>query len=209
MPNSIIGDIPPFQCWVRREFLRDHFDGIGDFEEGIAIGAVVRKDMALCFTVLLESGALWYELPIHALATKSGAPVMELSICQMWDCLSSEWTAHRYGHLRHLSVLVHLRGTDDRSPSRGSYLFTIEMLNSFYADHPGEHKTLNVIELGDGQIVAYPNNRLLWEDLTFTNHNLPRNYVRTSKHYFCETWGKEALAARQRLTPGQIVKQSR
>lgn len=189
--NTIIGDIPPFECWVRREFLKDHKSGGGEFEQGIAIGAVVRKDMALCFTVLLESGALWYEVPIHALVTKTGAPAMDLTVCQMWDCLSSKWVVHRYEHLRQLAVLVNLRTDAEAAPpAPGSYLFTIDMTDSFYADHPAEHKTLNVIELDQGNVVAYPNNRLLWEDLTFTDHTLPRDYARTSKHYFCETWSK-------------------
>lgn len=189
MTNSIIGDIPPFQCWVRKEFLRAQVDGHGEFEEGIAIGAVVRKDMALCFTVLLESGALWYELPLHALAIKESAPLLDITECQMWDCLSSQWIAHRYDHLRHLTAFVWLNKADgSKDLARGSYMFTIDMMGTFYADHPSEHKTLNIIELDDGQVVAYPNNRCLFEDKTFTKINGRLNYIQTNQHFFCETW---------------------
>ena len=184
MKNTRLGDIPPFECVVRREFLRAHKDGHGEYENGIAIGAVVRKDAALCFTVLLESGALWYELPIHAVALKEG-PTIALPTAQMWDCLSDNWTAHCYDHLRHLNVSVKLNGNDDLDPMMGDYMFTIDFMDSFYADHPGEHKTLNIIGMPTGAIVAYPNNRCVFADKTFTKP-LPRNYLRSDRHYFCE-----------------------
>lgn len=185
MRNHIIGDVPPFNCLVRREFLRDFRDGYGEFERAIAIGGVLRKDMALCVTVLLECGALWYELPLHAICWKECEP-KELKFHQRWDCLSGEWTAHRYEHLRHLAVEVVPYAADPGAGTLpGSYMFTIDMSGSFYADHPAEHKTLNIIALDSGHIVAMPNNKVLFRDETFTSLAMP-DYVRNSRHYFCE-----------------------
>lgn len=187
MRNTRIGDVPPFHCFVRKEFL---YGGLkrNEYEECIVIGAVVRKDMALCFTVLLESGALWYELPLHALTMVQGPRTYSLPELQMWDCLSDVWTVHRYDHLRHLDVKVVLELEDGKKvKSDGRYLFTIDMMDAFYADHPAEHKTFNIIALWSGEIVAYPNNRCIFEDKTFTKVPAERpQYVRTSAHYFAE-----------------------
>lgn len=183
--NTRIGDVPPFQCYVRKQFLRAEQDSVGDWVEAIVIGAVLRKDMALGFTVLLESGALWYDVPIHALSLQAGVPWTELRICQMWDCLSDQWSAHRYDHLRYLAVKVRLNNYC-QTVADADYLFTIEMLNSFYADDPSEHKTFNILALTTGQIVAYPNNRCQFVDKTFTKLKQTMDYIRTHRHYFAE-----------------------
>ena len=73
-------------------------------------------------------------------------------------------------------------------------------MGSFYSDHPSEHKTLNIIELDDGQIVAYPNNRCLFEDKTFTRINGRPDYIQTNRHFFCETWDGPVRNTQQKQT---------
>jgi hypothetical protein len=136
--------------------------------------------MALAFTVLLESGALWYDVPIHGICTAECEP-RELSLLQQWDCLSDDFTVHAYEPLKTLKVVAN----QDSLPL-GTYMFTIDFLGSFYADDPGEHKTLNVIELVTGHLVAMPNNKLLFEDKTFTKITDWPKYVRTDRHYYAE-----------------------
>jgi hypothetical protein len=185
-----IGDIPPFECFVKKEFLRAQEDGFGEYEAANIVGIVIRKDMAICVTAHLESGALWYELPLHAITTKKGSENHPIGFHQMWDCLSDQFTVHRYNHLRHLDVDV-LVNDGSRKLMRGAYMFTIDFINSFYADHPSEHKTMNVIELETGDIVAYPNNRCLFIDKTFTKITGRPNYNQTNQHYFAEVWEGE------------------
>lgn len=188
--NTRIGDVPQMFCLVRKEFLRQGVDGHGDYEEGIIVGAVVRKDMALCFTVLLKSGALWYDLPIHAVVHAPCEP-WPLERCQMWDCLSDQWVAHCYNHLAELSVDVALNYAGKPVVREGGYLFTIDFMRGFYADHPSEHKTLNIIQMEkSGHIVAYPNNRCLFHDKTFTEHTGRPDYLATNRQWYCETWDR-------------------
>lgn len=194
MRYTRIGDVPPQQVWVRKSFLRAGQDSFGEFEEAIIIGATIRKDMALTFTVLLESGAVWYELPLPAFKMwrgetkppqETGVPLLD--VCQMWDCLSDDFTIHRYDHLRYLTANVWLNGNAPDQLTPADYLFTIDFIGSFYADHPSEHKTYNVLATKvDGTLVAYPNNRILFEDKTFTKLNGRPKYIQTNKHFFAE-----------------------
>lgn len=62
-------DIPPTEVWVRDEFLHAHASGHGDVTRGYAFGVASVPGQAIGFHVLLENGAQYGRLPIHALLT--------------------------------------------------------------------------------------------------------------------------------------------
>ena len=62
---------------------------------------------------------------------------------------------------------------------KGTYLFTIDNYHAhrnepdfYFAESPDEHKSHNIIELENGQICAYPNNRCRMTDPSLSNHYL-------------------------------------
>jgi hypothetical protein len=54
----------------------------------------------------------------------------------------------------------------DTQPRVGNYLFTVDWQGS-WADIPDQHKNHHVIAGEDGNIYAYPNNKILWHDASY------------------------------------------
>ena len=59
---------------------------------------------------------------------------------------------------------------------------------------PDEHKSHNIVELENGQIGAYPNNRCRMVDPSLTNHDLKTPDFKVSTRYFnvehAPKWGR-------------------
>ena len=83
----------------------------------------------------------------------------------------------------------------------GKYIFTIDNYHAhrnepdfYFAESPDEHKSHNIVELDNGQIGAYPNNRCRMVDPSLTNHNLKTPDFKVSTRYFdvehAPKWGR-------------------
>jgi hypothetical protein len=84
---------------------------------------------------------------------------------------------------------------------KGSYLFTIDNYHPhrnepdfYFAEVPDEHKSHNIVELNNGQIGAYPNNRCRMCDPSLTNHDLKTPDFKVSTRMFdvehAPKWGR-------------------
>ena len=84
---------------------------------------------------------------------------------------------------------------------KGTYLFTIDNYHAhrnepdfYFAESPDEHKSHNIIELENGQIGAYPNNRCRMTDPSLSNHGLKTPDFKVSTRYFnvehVPKWGR-------------------
>ena len=84
---------------------------------------------------------------------------------------------------------------------KGTYLFTIDNYHAhrnepdfYFAESPDEHKSHNIIELENGQIGAYPNNRCRMTDPSLSNHDLKTPDFKVSTRYFnvehVPKWGR-------------------
>ncbi len=84
---------------------------------------------------------------------------------------------------------------------KGTYLFTIDNYHAhrnepdfYFAESPDEHKSHNIIELENGQIGAFPNNRCRMTDPSLSNHNLKTPDFKVSTRYFnvehVPKWGR-------------------
>lgn len=75
-------DVPPWECWLRREFLYDLQRGHGEYVAVTVFGLASLYGRALGFHVLVhESGAVIWRLPIHALCHKRDARAIPCTIC--------------------------------------------------------------------------------------------------------------------------------
>lgn len=158
-------DVPYFLAYVRNEFLYNFEKGHGEFTPAYVHGVCAMEGRCLNFQVLLETGALWTRLPIHALVYEKQAPQLALKYIQPWDCPSYHLSVHQYSYLRNTPVKV-LLGNGEIV--RGHYQFTVDYAQMPFAEND-EHKCSHIIKTENGNLLAQPNNRCLWGDAILTN----------------------------------------
>lgn len=167
-------NIPPFKVLVRNEFLYNQIKGHGDFTTGWVHAVRSIKGNALQFYVLLETGALFTGLPIHAFCTDKNAPIWALSKHQLWDNLSYDISHITLDFVKNMACEVLLK---DKTREKGYYLFTIDYAHPSadskgLAETPDEWKSAHIVELENGNIVAYPPNRILFKDASLVDPTL-------------------------------------
>lgn len=190
MPR-LVENLPPVECMVRKEFLRDHQDGHGEYEHAYWVTAKSIQGRALYIeSYLTEYGALYDKLPISAYCWKEVDEPLPLSHLQMWDCLSYDIVCVEKTFMRARNCRVYLPVANEFM--NGQYLFTLDTYGTgTLAETPNEHKSYNFVKLENGQFGCYPNNRILWSDASFTPVDGKRPDFKTSTTwYYAETEGQ-------------------
>lgn len=131
--------------------------------QGIWHSVYSREYQTLMTHVMLESGAHWTGLPIHALSTTNDFT---------WDRGQlMPWTA--MGKCIETFHAKYLEGLECEVfkpfQSVGRHTGIIIDWSDGYSRYPSEHKPLNVIQLGNGQFAFLPNNFVVYNDKHFTN----------------------------------------
>ena len=189
--STLITNLPAHHVWVRREYLRDHQDGHGQFVKGVWLAAKSIPGRAFYFeTYLPDYGAVYDKLPISAFVSspETPDPDLPLSELQFWNCMDygvvsvvKQFTASMIWEIR----------TRKYQAIRGTYICT---LDNYHADPdavdystsetPAEHKAFNLIELETGQFALYPNNRCRVYDVSLTPHDPPRPDFKVSTQWY-------------------------
>jgi hypothetical protein len=161
-------DIPTLRCWVRLPHISKN-DGV---EEAYAFAVQSMRGRAIGFHCMLQSGAHYRNVPIHAIALTPDAAARPLGECQLWDCFSDRPVVHVYDYLRDHECRCYLRG----SVADGSYLFTVDWLPDSlerpgFVLRPEQNKCAHVIAMADGNLCALPTNRIAWMDSYFIGRN--------------------------------------
>lgn len=167
--------IPPIEGYVRCEFMRDHEDMHGEVLPCVAFAVSSIPGRVPCFHILMEDGAVWWRMPIHAIVTKPDAPVVRLQDLVLWDCFSYHVSVNQFTFLQNLAVKYR---TAKGGWEWGRYRFTLdwasgggESADPFgFAESPGNHKCGHIIERTDGTLACQPNNRMLVNSPSFTPH---------------------------------------
>ena len=183
--SFLIANLPPIECFVRKEFLYDFepdrtnpfgVKGTGEYEPCIWITAKSIKGRAFYIESLLPNyGALYDKLPLHAYVWKTDLypkSLLDLEMLQLWDCFSYEMTVLEKNSLRGLKVKYKSK---NNNWYMGNYMFTIDnvvsdpnTLDVSFSQYPPEHKSFNFIKLDNGQFAAQPNNRVIWFEPSHT-----------------------------------------
>ena len=173
--SQLICNLPAIHVWVRREYLRDHEDGHGEFVKGVWVSCKSMPGRAFYFeTYLPDYGAMFDKLPISAFVSEPETPKKDLERhnLQFWNCMD-------YGvvsiHKQFVSSMMFEAYTRDQGKLKGTYVATID---NYHADintidystseTPAEHKSHNLLELENGQFGLYPNNRMRIYDNSLT-----------------------------------------
>ena len=173
--SQLICNLPAIHVWVRKEFLRDHEDGHGDFVKGVWISCKSMPGRAFYFeTYLPEYGAMFDKLPISAFTWENKTPEQDLSLpnLQFWNCMDYGVVAIEKQFIGSMTFEVMTRNA---GTFKGKYIATIDNYHSDInsvdystAETPAEHKSHNLIELENGQFGLYPNNRMRIYDNSLT-----------------------------------------
>lgn len=145
---------------------------------------------ALAFTALLDSGAIFANLPIEALRCNkykfnvTSQAEYTTPQLQPYSCLDGSIQIVEYELLKHSTMLVKVAGQDVEA----RYLFTIDYNGTSLADDPEQRKTHNIVQLWNNQIAAMPNNKCLVTNKSLTNaQGWPSMYRRINKYYVPES----------------------
>ena len=173
--SQLICNLPAVHVWVRKEFLRDHEDGHGEFVKGVWISCKSMPGRAFYFeTYLPDYGAMFDKLPISAFTWEKKTPKQDLSLpnLQFWNCMDYGVVAI---HKQFISSMTFEVMTRNAGTFKGKYVATIDNYHSDIntidystAETPAEHKSHNLIELENGQFGLYPNNRMRIYDNSLT-----------------------------------------
>ena len=85
-------NIPATYAQIRREFLYDLQDHHGEVEDCIIFRLASIAGRALLFHAIMENGAIFYRLPIHAFLQRGykvdDVPRARLDELELWNCFS-------------------------------------------------------------------------------------------------------------------------
>jgi len=192
--SYLVANLPPVQCFIKREYLYDFQKGFGEFEPCYWVSVKSIKGKALYIeSLLVNYGALYDKLPISAYVWRTDLEdeQLPLDFLEIWDAFSYNISVIEKQTLRGLKCQVLMK---DKKFYRGEYLFTIDSchsdpneLNVSLSETPNEHKSFNIIKLDNGQFCAQPNNRVLFFDQSLTPKGITKPDFKVSTHEFkCE-----------------------
>lgn len=182
-------NIRPIKCWLKREYLYNLEAHIGEYEECHLFGVSSIKGRALGFHAFLSTGAVFYRLPISAFVWKQNCLELPIDCLQTWDQLGYHIAVIEYDFLKELNGKVLLKtGTWEKC----EYMFTIDFchpdpgyLNTTFVEAPDDHKCQHIVKLENGQYGAYPNNKILWEEVAFVTNRIEiRPDYKVNRHSF-------------------------
>ena len=189
--SYLITNLPAQHVYVRKEYLRDLEDGHGEFVKGVWVCAKSIPGRALYFeTYLPHYGAMFDKLPISAFVTEPKTPDPDLPLTDL-----QFWNAMDYGVVsvikQFTASMVYEARLKSGGSMRGTYVCTLDnyhpapdTIDYSTSETPSEHKSLNIIEMENGQFCAYPNNRLRIIDTSLSPKTLLVPDFKCSTHFF-------------------------
>ena len=180
--NTLIGSIPKHQyIWVDSNFTHKNPAG---FVRAVWFGLVSFPSRAWGLNIMFENGAVYRSLPPHAIAFSENPKqkIWKADDAQLWDCYGYDWTAVEYTYLKGLSCSCKIKDnfTD------GSYLFTVAPIGDGFSNAPEQSKEFKFIELDNGRLTIQPTNKVLFNDLSFTDNTSVINLKLQTEYYFSE-----------------------
>jgi hypothetical protein len=166
-------NIPPIDCYVRGNFLRNQIDSHNEYFECVIFGVSSVQNRSPLFHFMMEDGGLWWRMPLNAFCTKPGVPEVDLHELVLWNSFSPYVAVTKFANLTNLKMSYRDR---QKNVVQGKYLFTLDWhnpdsnrLDDGYSETPNEHKCGHVIQRDDGNFAIQPNNRVRVFEPSFAN----------------------------------------
>jgi len=183
------GNLPAHQyVFVDREFIRKKGEG---FEPAVWFGLRSEPGRAWGCHVMLECGAVYRDLPLHALAHHANPEPWTLDAAQRWNCYSRQWSALVYDLLADLPCYVRTANGEDA----GRYICTLAPIGDAYSAEPGQGKEHMIIAVENGRYTIQPTNQVLFRDASFTEFSgWPRDLQGLDAVYRVDEWDQVSPA---------------
>jgi hypothetical protein len=164
-------NIPPIECYVRGNYLRNQEDHFDKFYPCIVFGVASIPNRSPLFHFIMDDGGLWWRAPISAFCKKENIKEDPLEELVLWDSFSYYISVTQFYALKNSTIkYVNRSGKENL----GRYLFTLDWghaeineTNFGYSETPNEHKCGHVLELENGNYAIQPNNRVRVFDPSF------------------------------------------
>jgi hypothetical protein len=187
-------NVPALRVWAdERHVTQDHAAGLTRAEADV-VGVKCVPGRPLAFHLLFRDGAVYGDVPIHALASDPDVEPLEADQASAWDCFGYHFGVVEYARLAGLLADLTI---PRHGPEVARYLFTVDfcrpdpnVVDPSVAEYPPERKCTHVLVAAPGWLLAMPNNRLRWRDPAFVTEPPARCYRRAE-----EDESAEALAA--------------
>jgi hypothetical protein len=165
--------------WVQSDYvLRDPST---EFEPAIWWGVSSHPGRSLGCHVLLESGAVVLDLPLHALAHRDDALVTATARGSDADLVAQErcsWDNFGWEiEAIEVPLLASLEVEEMHTGQLGQVWFAVDWRNNGWSDYPEQHKWLWIVARNDGWLVARPQNNLLFVEKSFTNPETTERHI--------------------------------
>lgn len=182
--NYLTGPIPNHQ-YVYVDSALTHKEPVG-FIPAVWFGLVSYPGRLWGCTVMLECGAVYRNIPLHALATRKEdvLPWKEQQACT-WDCYGYGWSACVYPYLHSLECSIRTRlGDIDNC----EYLFSVSPVGDGFSACPEQSKEFTFVKCEtQGRFAAQPTDKTLFVDRSFTvGSGWPKGLKRQECVHSCE-----------------------
>lgn len=180
MSYTKIGALPTHRyIWVDSTFTHEEPCGL---VEAMWVGLTAIPGRAWGINVILrDGGALYRNIPPHAVAFRDSVDDWEIGEAQLWDCYSYDFAVLQNPILRGLEVSVYVAGM----VLLGEYLFSTTHLHDGWSDAPEQDKEFIFVALNNGRLTIQPTNRVRFIDQSYTTDTLPKLKLQTET-YSCE-----------------------
>jgi hypothetical protein len=166
---TLVGQLPRHHyVWVDSQFT--HRVPCG-FVSATWYGLVSLRGRVWGCTVMLESGAVYRNLPPQALAFAPEPAAWSVNDAQRWDCYGERFSAVEYTYLTGLEVLAHCNEGAASKNIPGEYLFTVAPIGDGFSQYPEQAKEFSFIKLDNGRLTIQPTNHLIFRERSFTKND--------------------------------------
>lgn len=166
--------------WVDRTFIRENGEG---FERAVWFGLHAHPGRVWGCHVMLECGAVYRNLPPHALAFSDEPEPWTVEQSQLWDCYGRGFSTLKYDYLSTLNAIARVQGED--VPAH--YLFTAVPFCDGFSEVPDQSKEFTFLQTSGDRLTVQPSNRVLFIDKSFTiQPEWPRDILRQTEWWSCE-----------------------
>jgi len=142
----------------------------GQLLPAVWFGVSSHAGRALGCHVMLECGATVVDLPLHCLRWRENAPLVEsedeIRNSVHWDCFG--WDIEIFESPYLSGLWAEILGRQSLGEMGGVAWFAVDWVDNGWSNYPEQHKWMWIIAADDGRLMAVPQDRLKFEELSFT-----------------------------------------
>jgi len=97
-------NIPPIDCYVRGNFLRNQKDSHDKYFPCVIFGVSSVQNRSPLFHFMMEDGGIWWRMPINAFCKEPNTPEVDLHNLVLWNSFSPFISVTKFGNLANLSL---------------------------------------------------------------------------------------------------------